>query len=148
MAYEPIMVPPKNPQRRRTVLVVIGVVLSLCCLGGVVGGFVLRDVFQQATGPARDTVDTFAEAMIGRDYPTAYGQLCGQLRNRQSQADFAREQAEAFTPTDYEIVGLSVVNNNGRLNGRADVRWTLPNGTSGTQVLTLVKEDGDWRICG
>ncbi|TDC38983.1 hypothetical protein E1211_05640 [Micromonospora sp. 15K316] len=147
MAYEPIMVPPKNPQRRRTLLVVIGVVLSLCCLGGVVGGFVLRDVFQEAVGPARDSVDAFAAAMVEKDFPTAYGQLCGRLRDRQNETDFARQQTESFTATGYDIVNVNVVNTNGRLHGRADVRWTLPNGSGGTQVLTLVKEDGDWRIC-
>ncbi|MGC5020579.1 hypothetical protein [Micromonospora sp. DT47] len=145
MAYEPVMVPPKNPRTRRTVLV--GVVLSLCCLGGVIGGFVLRDLAQEAKGPARDSVDTFAGAMVERDFPTAYGQLCSQLRNRQGQADFVRQQSGQFTSTGYEIVGVNVVNMNGRVHGEANVRWVLPNGASGTQVLTLVKEDGDWRVC-
>lgn len=147
MAYEPVMVPPKNPRTRRTVLVVVGVVLSLCCLGGVIGGSVLWKLAREASGPAHESVDTFAGAMVARDFPTAYGQLCSQLRNRQSQADFVRQQSEQFTSTGYEIVGVNVTNRNGRVRGRADVRWLLPNGASGTQVLTLTKEDGDWRIC-
>ncbi|MFC0507816.1 hypothetical protein [Micromonospora costi] len=147
MAYEPVMVPPKNTGTRRTVLIVVGVVLSLCCLGGIVGGFLLWDLAQEARGPARESVDTFAGAMVERDFATAYGQVCGQLRDRQSQADFVRQQSELFTATDYEIVGVNVVNRNGQVRGEANVRWVLSNGSSGTQVLNLVKEDGDWRIC-
>ncbi|MEU9741399.1 hypothetical protein AB0E12_19690 [Micromonospora chersina] len=147
MAYEPVMVPPKNPRTRRTVLVVVGVVLSLCCLGGLIGGSVLWNLAREARGPAHDSVDTFAGAMVARDFPTAYGQLCSRMRNQQSQADFVRQQSERFTSTGYEIVGVNVTNRNGRVGAQADVRWLLPDGASGTQVLTLVKEDGDWRIC-
>ncbi|MFD0782413.1 hypothetical protein ACFQZ8_00510 [Micromonospora azadirachtae] len=147
MAYEPIMVPPRNPRTRRTVLIVVGVVLSLCCLGGVIAGIMLRNLSQEADGPVRETVDTFATAMVERDFPTAYGQLCGQLRSRQSQADFVRQQSGQFTATRYEIVGVNVSNINGRVRGEANVRWELADGSGGTQVLSLVKEDDDWRIC-
>ncbi|MET7751311.1 hypothetical protein [Micromonospora sp. NPDC005367] len=147
MAYEPIMVPPKNPRTRRTVLVVVGVVLSLCCVGGVIVGIMLRNLSQEADGPARETVDAFAGAMVERDFPTAYGQLCGQLQGGQSQADFVRQQSGQFTATSYEIVGLNVTNMNGRVRGDVHVRWVLADGSGGTQVLSLVKEDDDWRIC-
>ncbi|QLQ37452.1 hypothetical protein [Micromonospora robiginosa] len=145
MVYEPAMVPPKKS--RRTLFVVLGVVLALCCSGGAIGGFVLYRVAREATGPARATVDTFAAAVVARDYPTAYGQFCAQVRDRLDEADFARQQSAQPELTGYEIVGVNVANTNGRVHGSANVRFTPRDGVAITQVLPLVKEDGDWRIC-
>ncbi|PGH42411.1 hypothetical protein GA0070622_1770 [Micromonospora sediminicola] len=145
MAYEPAMVPPKKS--RRTLFIVLGVVLALCCSGGVVGGFVLYRVAQDATGPARATVDTFAGAIVARDYPAAYRLFCADVRDRLGEADFARQQSAQPELTGYEIVGLNVTNNNGRVRGSANVRFTPRDGVAVNQVLPLVKEDGDWRIC-
>ncbi|MEU1685783.1 hypothetical protein [Micromonospora sp. NPDC005707] len=147
MAYQPAMVPPRKSNTTRVVLTVVGVVLALCCVGGVVGGFVLYRVVQDATGPARTAVDTFAGALVSRDYPTAYGQLCGRVRDRVSQEDFVRQQSAQPALTGYRIVGLQVTNNNGRVGGSAQVRFTPSSGTTTTQAFVLVKEDGGWRIC-
>lgn len=147
MTYEPIPVPPRNPRTARTVLIVVGVVLALCCVGGVIGGFALRNVLQEANGPAKDSVNSFAAAMVARDYPTAYGHLCGRVRNRLSQDEFVRQQSAQPAPSSYEIVGLNVTNTNGRMRGVADVRFVQSGGAESTQVFTLVKENGDWRIC-
>ncbi|MGW5672004.1 Rv0361 family membrane protein [Micromonospora sp. NPDC003776] len=145
--YQPAMVPPRKSNTTKVVLIVVGVVLALCCVGGVIGGFALYHAVREATGPARTTVDSYAGALVARDYPTAYGQLCGQVRGRVSQEDFARQQAAQPALTGYEIVGLNVQNTNGRVYGSANVRFTPQSGTSQTQVYRLVKEDGSWRIC-
>ncbi|SCL39061.1 hypothetical protein GA0070624_6435 [Micromonospora rhizosphaerae] len=147
MTYEPIMVPPRNSRTTRTVLIVVGVVLSFCCVGGVVGGFALWNVVQHATGPAQDSVDRYAAAMVARDFPTAYGQLCGQVRNRLSQYEFARQQSAQPSVRSYEIVSVNVLNTNGRVHGEAQVRFVQSGGARTTQVFPLVKEDGEWRIC-
>ncbi|SCE83907.1 hypothetical protein GA0074695_1513 [Micromonospora viridifaciens] len=148
MTYQPAMLPPpRKSNTARTVLIVVGAVLALCCVGGTIAGFFLYNAVKEATGPARSTVDTFAGALVARDYPTAYGQLCGPVRNRVSQDDFVRQQSAQPALTGYEIVGLNVMNNNGRVRGSASVRFTPQSGTTVTQAYTLVKEDGDWRIC-
>ncbi|MEU3456411.1 hypothetical protein ABZ671_22855 [Micromonospora sp. NPDC006766] len=146
MTYEPAMVSPKK-NTTRTVLIVVGVVLAICCLGGVVGGFFLYGAVKDATGPAKTTVDTFAGALVSHDYPTAYGQLCGELRDRLSQDDFVRQQSNGPLLDGYEIVGLNVQNNNGRVFGSASVRYTVRQGMPTTQTYALTKEDGAWRIC-
>ncbi|MEU2614655.1 hypothetical protein ABZ570_24195 [Micromonospora sp. NPDC007271] len=148
MTYQPMMGPP--PQKSRTtrvVLTVVGVVLALCCVGGSIGGFFIYRAAKDALGPARTTVDTYAGALVSQDYPTAYGQLCRELRDRFSQDDFVRQQSDG-TPLDgYEIVGLNVQNTNGRAYGSATVRYTMRQGMPTTQTYRLTKEDGNWRIC-
>lgn len=150
MTYMPAMVPPPPPKKPRTariVLTIVGAVLALCCVGGTIGGFFLYKAVDKATGPARASVDTFAGALVAGDYPTAYGQLCGQVRDRVSQEDFVRQQSAQPRPTGYEIVGINVQNTNGRVYGSASVRFTPASGTSATQEYALTKEDGSWRIC-
>ena len=117
------------------------------CLGGVIAGFFIYGAVKEATGPARTTVDTFAGALVSHDYPTAYGQLCRELRARFSQDDFVRQQSNGPSPAGYEIVGLNVQNNNGRVYGSASVRYTLRQGMPTTQTYALTREDGTWRIC-
>ncbi|MEU8262365.1 hypothetical protein AB0C02_17260 [Micromonospora sp. NPDC048999] len=146
MTYEPAMVPPKK-NTTRTVLIVVGIVLAICCMGGAIGGFFIYRAVEEATGPAKTTVDTFAGALVSHDYPTAYGQLCGGLRDRFSQDDFARQQSNGPLVDGYEIVGLNVQNNNGRVFGSASVRYTVRQGMPTTQTYALTKENGTWRIC-
>ncbi|WP_431880331.1 hypothetical protein [Micromonospora marina] len=145
MAYQPAMVPPKKS--KRTLFIVLGVVLAICCSGGVLGGFLLFRAAQEVTGPARSTVETFSGAIVDRDYPAAYRQLCSRVRDRVSEADFERQQSSQPDFTGYDIVGLNVSNNNGRVSGSATVRFTPAVGTNVTQAFPLVKEDGQWRIC-
>ncbi|MFG3301021.1 hypothetical protein [Micromonospora chersina] len=146
MTYQPAMVPPRKSNTTRVVLTVVGVVLALCCVGGVVGGFAIYHAAREATGPAQATVDRFAGALVARDYPTAYAQLCGRVRDRVSQDDFVRQQS-AQPLTGYQIVGVNVTNTNGRVSGSAQVRFTPQSGTTVTQAFVLVKEDGGWRVC-
>ncbi|MCW3838628.1 hypothetical protein ONA70_00750 [Micromonospora yasonensis] len=148
MTYQPVMVPPpRKSNTTKIVLSVVGVVLALCCLGGVIGGFALYHAVQEATGPARTTVDAYAGALVARDYPTAYGQLCRPVRDRVSPDEFVRQQSARPALTGYEIVGLNVSNNNGQVRGSASVRFSPQGGTAETQVYPLVMEDGSWRIC-
>ncbi|SBT46415.1 Rv0361 family membrane protein [Micromonospora auratinigra] len=148
MTYQPAMAsPPKRSNTTRTVLIVVGVVLALCCAGGAVGGFFVYRAVKEATGPARDAVDTYARALIVRDYPKAYAQLCAPVRNRVSEADFVRQQSAQPELNGYGIVGLNVQNTNGRVRGSASVRYDPRSGTSTTLTYVLVKEDGAWRIC-
>ena len=145
MAYQPAMVPPKKS--KRTLFIVLGVVLAICCSGGVLGGFFLFRVVQEATGPARSTAQTYAEAIVDRNNPPAYGQLCPRERDRVSEADFTRQQSSQPEFTGYEITGLNVSNNNGRVSGSTTIRFTPAVGTNVTQSFPMVKEDGEWRIC-
>ncbi|MGC5021675.1 DUF4878 domain-containing protein [Micromonospora sp. DT47] len=149
MTYQPIPVPPRNNSRTlRTVLIVVGAVLAVCCVGGVVGGFFLYSTVKEAVGPARDATTSYLDAVRAGDHQRAYDLLCRQNREETSLADFARRQETQPRLADYEIGGLNVTNTNGRTRGTATVRMTTETGAETTQVFTLVKEDGAWRICG
>ncbi|MFG2064821.1 hypothetical protein ACGFIK_25775 [Micromonospora sp. NPDC048871] len=145
MAYQPAAPPPKKS--KRVLFIVLGVVLALCCSGGALGAFLIYRVAMDATGPVRSTVNTFAGALVERDYPTAYQQLCTRIRDRVSEADFTQQQAREPDLTGHKIVGLSVSNQNGLVSGTATVRYTPAEGLATSRVYPLVKEEGNWRIC-
>ncbi|MEU8315335.1 MULTISPECIES: hypothetical protein [unclassified Micromonospora] len=145
MAYQQPPVPPKKS--KRTLFIVLGVVLALCCSGGVFGGFLLFRVVKDATGPARSAAETFAEAIVDRDYPAAYRQLCTRVRERFSEEEFAQQRASQPEFTGYAITGINVSNNNGLVSGSTTIRFTPEVGNKVTQEFPMVKEDGEWRIC-
>ncbi|MEH0983126.1 Rv0361 family membrane protein [Micromonospora sp. CPCC 205556] len=149
MTYQPIPVPPRDNRRTlRIVLIVVGVVLAVCCLGGAVGGFFLYGAAKEAVGPVREATTGYLDAVRAGDHQRAYELLCREERERTSRADFDRRQAAEPRLVDYDIAGLTVNNTNGRVRGTATVRLTTETGGESTRVLTLVKEDGAWRLCG
>ncbi|OZV82220.1 hypothetical protein CA850_07895 [Micromonospora echinospora] len=147
MAYQPVPAPSAPRRTTRTILIVVGVVLVLCCLGGSIGGFWLYRTVKDAVGPASDSATTYLDAMRRGDHSAAYGQLCAPTRSRISEADFTRMQAAQPRLREYEITGVNVTSTNGRTEGSATVRLTQENGTETTQLFRLVKEDGTWRVC-
>ncbi|GAB3154404.1 hypothetical protein GCM10027290_48840 [Micromonospora sonneratiae] len=148
MTYQPMPAPPpKKSKTLRTVLIVVAVVLTLCCVGGGIGGFFLYRTVQDATGPARDATTGYVDDLGSGNYPGAYGRLCNRMRSEMTADEFARMQSIQPRVASYKITGLSVNNTNGRVTGTATVRLTQDGGATVIQVLPLVKEDGEWRIC-
>ncbi|MFF0659443.1 hypothetical protein [Micromonospora tulbaghiae] len=66
---------------------------------------------------------------------------------RRSEADFTRQQSSQSEFAGYDVIGLNVSNNNGRVSGSTTIRFTPAVGTNVTQSFPMVKEDGEWRIC-
>ncbi|GLY23388.1 DUF4878 domain-containing protein [Micromonospora sp. NBRC 101691] len=147
MTYQPIPAPSAPRRTTRNVLIAVGVVLVLCCLGGSISGFWIYRSVSDAVAPVSDSTTTYLDAVRRGDHSTAYGQLCAPMRNRVSEADFTRMQAAQPRLSDYDITGVHVANTNGRTEGTATVRLTQENGTETTQIFRLVKEDGAWRVC-
>jgi len=50
--------------------------------------------------------------------------------------------------TDYEITDVSVSTKGGRPRGTVTVRLTRDGGISEERRLPVVREGGDWRVCG
>ncbi|WP_346538496.1 hypothetical protein [Micromonospora sp. DPT] len=149
MTYQPIPVPPRDNRRTlRIVLIVVGAVLAVCCLGGVVGGFFVYGAAKEAVGPVREATTSYLDALRSGDHQRAYDLLCRAERERTSLAEFRRRWEAEPRLVDYDVAGLTVNNTNGRVRGTATVRLTTATGGTSTQVLTLVKEDGAWRLCG
>ena len=65
MSYTP---PPQAAQRPRrtlpTVLIVVGIVLAVCCVGGIAGGFWLYRTVQDSAGPAEDATKVYIDDVL------------------------------------------------------------------------------------
>ncbi|SCG33756.1 DUF4878 domain-containing protein [Micromonospora halophytica] len=148
MTYEPTTAPKSNRRTLRIVLIVVGIVLALCCVGGAVGGFFVYGAVKETVGPVSEATTTYLDAVRTGNHQQAYDQLCRQRREQTSLAEFTRQQEAQPRVIGYEVGGVNVNNTNGRVRGSATVRLTTESGSTSTQVFTLVKEDGAWRVCG
>lgn len=148
MAYQPYPAPPVPPRRTaRTIIIVVVAVLLVCCVGESVGGFFLYRTVSDAVAPVLDTTRTYLGAVRQGDHSTAYAQLCSTMRNRLSEQEFAQLAATQPKLVGYDIDGVAVNNVNGRTTGTATVRLSYADGTRRTQIYTLVKENGEYRVC-
>ncbi|WCN84041.1 Rv0361 family membrane protein [Micromonospora sp. LH3U1] len=149
MTYEPMMVPsPKANRTTRTVLIVVGALLALCCTIAVCVGFWLYRTVQDNAEPARAAAVAYVDDMRAGNYPAAYGRLCGEVRETMTQEDFARIQAAQLKISSYEITGVNVSNYNGRITASVTVEMVQSaTGARLTQRMALVKRDGEWLVC-
>ncbi|MEW2382181.1 DUF4878 domain-containing protein [Micromonospora sp. NPDC047707] len=140
---------PARPRRPvRAGLVFAGVGVALCCVG--VAGLGARNlqVVTQASGPVRETADGFLRSVTAGDTDGAYDRLCADARTRWSQLGFTSWVRTPPTVSDYEILDVSVATRRGRPQGTVTVRLTRDSGTTEQREMTVVKEDGGWRVCG
>ena len=143
--------PPPPPQKNNTtkiVLIVVGVVAALCCCGAVVGGFWLFKSAATAVGPARSAADAFLDHLESGETDVAYTYLCSQARDEFTAEQFDEIVAGRPTMAGHEILGTIVNNNNGRVSASVNAGLTYADGSSETHSLKLIKEDGNWRVCG
>ncbi|MDO3701739.1 DUF4878 domain-containing protein [Micromonospora sp. C28SCA-DRY-2] len=141
---------PQPPQRRtlRTVLIVVGVVLVLCCGGAGIGGFFLYKGVKGATDPARQAAESFVTELEAGNADAAYGQLCGDTRDRYPRDVFAQGVARQPKIRGHKVNGVNVSTVNGRTSARVTMALTLDSGFTDQHMFTLVKEDGVWKVCG
>ncbi|MBB5868650.1 hypothetical protein F4553_002029 [Allocatelliglobosispora scoriae] len=138
---------PKPKRTLRTVLIIVGIVLVLCCGGLGIGGYLLYRGIDEATGPANDATDAFIDDIEAGAYPQAYARYCDQVQRRISEETFVRTQSARPKITGHEITGTSVSNINGRVSARVTVKATQADGTIFTQTFVLVRPDETWQIC-
>jgi hypothetical protein len=129
------------------VLIIVAVVLALCCCGGLVGGFFIKKA-ADAIGPARSAASDFVGDLEEGDASSAYDRLCGDTRSRFSREQFAQGLTAQPKITGHEIVGINVMNRNGKSTATVTARLTDRNGFNNSHVFELAKEDGDWKVCG
>ncbi|MEW1589322.1 hypothetical protein AB0283_28190 [Micromonospora vinacea] len=149
MTYAPMMVPGPRPNRTlRTVLIVVGALLAVCCVVGTCVGLWLYRSVKDSVEPVRAATTAFIDDVQAGNYPGAYGRLCDRVRDTMTQEDFARVQAAQLKISSYEITGVNVNNYNGRVTGTVTVQMVQQaTGASFTQGMALVREDGQWRVC-
>jgi hypothetical protein len=130
----------KMPQSQQTWLiagVAAAFALVVLCACGIFGyQFVLKD-------DAEDVASDFLAAAQDKDASEARDLVCATMRG---------DIDDDFSDGDEEILSYSVVDSTeqsdtAQVDARVEVR---DNGRTGSQdlVLSLVKEDGDWKVCG
>lgn len=148
MTYEPMLAPTPKPNRTtRTVLIVIAVVLGVCCLCGLGGGFWLYRTYDNTAGPARDATTAYVDDVRAGNYQGAYGRLCEEVRDATTREEYTRIQSAQLKIRSYEISGVSVSNFNGQVRATVTVRMVQETGAEFSQTFPLVKEGGEWHVC-
>lgn len=132
----------------RTGLVFAGAGVALCCVGVAGLGAWNVQVVTGASGPVRQTADGFLRQVATGDTDSAYEQLCADTRTRWSELGFTSWVRTPPVVRDHEIVDVSVTTRAGRPHGTVTVTLTRDSGDTEQRELTVVEEDGSWRVCG
>ncbi|MDO3705711.1 hypothetical protein Q3W71_28985 [Micromonospora sp. C28SCA-DRY-2] len=141
-----------RPARRRRPLraglVFAGMGVALCCVGVAGLGAWNVQVVTRASGPVRETADEFLRQVTAGDTDGAYERLCADARTRWSEIGFTSWVRTPPVVSDYEIVDVSVATRRGRPHGTVSVKLTRDSGATEERTLSVVNEDGGWRVCG
>ena len=140
---------PAAPARRKNrpaLWIGVGVLLGLCCLGGIVGGkALLNRQVSSSVQPVRDAAEAFFDAVIHDQDP--YSRLCTDARSAFTRAQF--EQYQAVRPlAGYEITNATITNINGRVSASVSVALSFASGSVEKHLVPMANEDGTWKVCG
>jgi hypothetical protein len=138
--------PPRKRRTGRRLVVILVVVAVVCCGGAAAAAYGL---FRLGTGvgPPRTAADTFLSDLERDDTAGAYGLLCGAVRGHLSQDSFTAFVAAQSHLRSHKIVNTSLSTVNGQASALVSADLTRDSG-AGRQSMTLVKENGQWRVCG
>jgi hypothetical protein len=106
----PFAAPPRDRDNKRLWigLGVGGLVLALCCVGGVLGiGVIASGSEDLVRGQATSVVRTYLEALAEQSYTDAYDQLCGKITQNLSRRDFEVQVGQPRV-TQYSIGAVEV----------------------------------------
>jgi len=122
-------------------------VLAVCSCGGLVGGYLIKEA-TGGLGPVRTAAADFIADLEAGDANGAYSRLCGRTQSRFSREGF--EQGLAMEPkiTDHRIVGINVRNSSGTSTATVTAELTTGSGFKDSHTFPLIKENGDWKVCG
>ncbi|TDC40944.1 hypothetical protein [Micromonospora sp. KC213] len=140
---------PARPRRPVRAAVLFGVLAVALCLIGMAGlGAWNVQVVTGASGPVRQTADGFLRELSAGEIERAYDRLCAQAREKWSEIGFTGWVRTPPVVAGYEIQRVSVRTKAGRPVGEVAVRLTREGGAGEQRILSVVKEDGGWRVCG
>jgi hypothetical protein len=141
------MTQPPRRGNRKTILIVVGSVLAVCCVVGVVGGIFAFRTFRAATGPAQSAAEAFMQDLTRGDSAAAYDKLCQSTRQRTTQAELADIMSNR-RPTSYRITGVRIQTINGEVSAAVEANLTYPDGFTDPHTFNLRQEDDTWKVCG
>jgi hypothetical protein len=140
--------PPKNNNTLRIVLIVVGSLVALCCCAGVVGGGFLFFSYKKESGPAGDATDRFVTDLEQNDTAGAYGLLCDKVHRVISADEFAAGVSSQPRIVSHESTGVRVNTGTAGTTATVSMNLTMVNGFVNSHDFPLVKENGDWKVCG
>ncbi|MEU3456289.1 hypothetical protein ABZ671_22230 [Micromonospora sp. NPDC006766] len=141
-----------RPARRirpgRAGLLFGGLGFGVCLIG--VAGLALWNVqvMWRAGGPVRETADGFLHDVAAGETDRAYDRLCRQARGKWSAVGFGSWVRTPPQVRGYEITDVSVATQRGIPRATVKARLTRDGGGSEDRTLSIVQEDGRWRVCG
>jgi hypothetical protein len=141
----PFAVPPRDRDSKRLWigLGIGGLILVLCCAGGIAGiGVLAAGGDSIARSQASSVVRTFLEAVRGEKYSDAYAELCDQITERVTLADFER----VYGAEKLESYVVGAVNATDTITVDATLTWE-DRGTVQARY-TLVPAAPVLKICG
>jgi hypothetical protein len=128
--------PPAQRVSRRTLWIIVSVLLIL----GVVGGGVAAYVFFIRSTPEK-TADTYCNALQGQDYHSAYSQLSSSLQRTESESDFTGAQRAVGSVTTCTHSSANVTGNEATMN-----LTQISSGQTYTGIVSLIQENNNWKI--
>jgi hypothetical protein len=138
--------PPQKPKRTwlKVLLIVIAVVLLLCCGAGAFTVYAVKKGIDTVEPLSR--TDSFMKDLKNGDATAAWGRLC-----TDAQAEFPQPKFDQFVQQQPKILSYRV-KGTGKGSGqeRLTVTVEITSDTGGTEnrKIPLVKENGDWKVCG
>lgn len=143
-------------KKRKRAGLIIGAAAAVVVIGGAVGGYFLFFSSGSAEATAEHYVELSAKetqeprSVSAEDYrPVVCQQAMPQIEQLQQQKQMFLEQAN---PEDLEQVkqvetNLEGVQEDGD-SGTATIQTVVPGQEPQSAELDLIKEDGDWKLCG
>ena len=140
----PGMPPAAPPPRRRSPLMIIGIiVLALAALCGG-GGYLLFNTVMNVTKPVADAGDAYMAALRDGDFIRAYDMSGSALQQEVGDAEGLQAAMGDRQLASWSFTKRAIENNQGTLSGTT----TYTNGETGTLDMTLTQEGNEWKVAG
>jgi hypothetical protein len=101
----PFAAPPTDRDKKRMwiSLSIAGGLALLCLIGGIVGVVALVASSQVSAKDATNRVSSYLDALKRHDYQAAYDDLCTDQRDKHTEKEFARSQADQVDISSFEV---------------------------------------------
>jgi hypothetical protein len=140
--------PPPGPvtRRRRSRWLTVGLPVAgaLVLIGAVAGTWFLVRGVAGSLGPAMETADSYATALVDQRWTDAHELLCEQNRTTVSPEALAEQYGDL---AEFRIEGANVHSSGGTTTARVEIVFTAESGFRERTTLPMVQEDDTWRPC-
>jgi hypothetical protein len=121
--------------------------LVLCCGGGIFGfGALIYSQSRALPAEATQVVTNYLDALQRADFRKAYDQLCGDVHDQESLAQFTDSQRRRPQVTSYAIEGTRISGSQVIVDAEVTTSTTNPHLVS--YYLIEDQQAGGLRICG